>query len=129
MLSLFIFIFPILTNKSPFQGATVSYQHTAFPPGVPPCFLAQDSPETFYTFLLLPWNPPFLQEALVPFRGKCYLGTKICPLGRHIIIRLFLVWSPLKKWSEGVYVCIHDMHAHLHTNLSLHLLYLSIYWY
>lgn len=42
-------------------------------------------------FLLLPWNQPLLQEALVPFCGKWYVETTVWVLMELIVTHLIIV--------------------------------------
>ena len=62
------------------------------------------------------WNQPFLQGALVPFRGECYLKTKSWTLAVLIAIRVFLTPRP-SQWTELRHIFYTDTHTRTHTHM------------
>ena len=57
------------------------------------------------------WNQPFLQGALILFRGECYLETKSWTLAVLIAIRVFLTSRP-SQWTELGHIFYTDTHIH-----------------
>ena len=74
------------------------------------------------------WNQPFLQGALVPFRGECYLKTKSWTLAVLIAIRVFLTPRP-SQWTELRHIFYTDTHTRTHTHTCTNSVHLHLYFY
>lgn len=72
------------------------------------------------------WNQPFLQRALVPFNGECYLKTKNWTQDVIVAIR---IWLPqafsvdiAKEHALHSWVCTHTRHIYIYIYSNLNIL-------